>query len=340
MIGMLRSIFQIKLPESTGDTTNPIYWFDRRRVARPFTDAKIQLGLLLVIPFVLIPIWLGFNRINELYLQYGALSGQSVSANYGGNGYLNSPEFKFMVDVARATLLLALIAVILMIVTNAYTLAVTINGAGFNRHNEYSDAVKLTSITPSQWIAAKQQIAQMRAWRLVVFEVAVRSTFAGLTFFSLFRYGDFERLVGQQELVINTDWRFWLSIVATIGFTLLVILYEPYWRMRLMVASGLRIATREKPGGWMMLQCGYAILTVHVQQATVIVCLMLIADSMYKLVNRPFSTLDYSAVASIGMLLLSWCVLSAFHQAVEGRSLAVAADQAFNPAYDTSEDDL
>jgi hypothetical protein len=124
------------------------------------------------------------------------------------------------------------------------------------------DLIRVTTLNPEKILAAKHAAAQVRAWRMMMVIVSVRVILVGLFVLT----------------AIMFHWR--LGLIETSpdmfgilpGLAILAATYvlEPYWRMRMMTALGLRIAARA-PNLPMAILTGFgAILLVWILQMMII----------------------------------------------------------------------
>jgi hypothetical protein len=128
------------------------------------------------------------------------------------------------------------------------------------------ESLRLTALTESDILLANYATIQMRVWRVVVVEVAVR-VFTGLTtalllIRAILRMVSYSRSFGIEYMGV------YLVIVTIIG----VYILEPLWRMRAVTLIGMTIATWLDDYGIAVIVAFAAVLALLVAEIIVIVC--------------------------------------------------------------------
>lgn len=323
MLSALRRMLTIRLPDSPPDslieTNNPIYQFLRRRMVRPFTGSKIRLAMsTMFLLFALIPVLFALSYYHQL--------NQSISLN-APVPRLAASLVRFEMDRA-ISLSLGVTAVLsfgLMVIGDLFTLAVTAGSTHLPRDKGHWELVTLTGIAPIRVIEAEQAIGQIRAWWFTILEMAVRITLTSLLFILAFTTGFvyFEASGSTRQFTLS-------SVVLPIIFAAVLGLwmsYEPYWRMRAMVATGVRISIQVRNPILLVLITIGSMLWMRTRQVFVLLALFLIFTQAALALSRYNETSIAFITVFVAVLLF---VSRSFYVAVTIRETQDASDRVFD----------
>lgn len=289
----LRSAFTIRMPEALVTGGNPVYWLERRRIHRAFTGRRIRFMLVAMIAvFCIVPVLFGVNYVEQ---QRAMIATSGSPYSYGVRFYLTNA-------LSTAFFILSLISILLMFIADLFTLAVTSWGNDLNRNSEHWDLVALSGLAPGQVVAAKQTIAQMRAWRFTVVEIALRASII-LVVTGLYAAGRLTFLDRASFFELRWDdlyFTSWIIILAAWIF------FEPYWRMRATVANGVQISTRIKSTVLLVLICFGMMFWMRIRQALILYGIVFIASQVVQFLGQ-FS--GYSSLVSYTVVIVTSLVL-------------------------------
>lgn len=317
MLSAIYRVFTIELPGASVEPNNPIYQFLYRRTARPLTDRKIRLAMIgLFLLFALMPILFALHYYYQLT--------QAIAVN-APVPRLAASLIRYEMDRATnlALILTALISFGLMVIGDLFTLAITAGSTDLQRNREHWELVTLTGIAPSRVVDAQQVIGQIRAWHFTPVEMAVRVTLIMLMLILAFptallylTSSDSTR----QSVVSNIV----LSIVfsAVLGLWLV---YEPYWRMRAMVATGVRIGTQARHPIMLILMCASSTIWMRAQQTFILLAVALIFSQAAALSSYNVSSIAFITVFVAVLLFIS----RSFYAAVTIRETQEAINRVF-----------
>lgn len=293
-----RSMFSIRMPESLITGNNPVYWFERNRIKRAFTGQRIRFMLIAMIAvFCITPILFGASYVIQQQ--------QMIAASGSPYGY--GVRYSVTNALSTAFFILSLISVLLMFIADLFTLAVTSWGNDLNRNAEHWDLIALTGLAPEKVIAAKQTIAQMRAWRFTVVEIALRASIVLVVvgYYVVGQLSSFNR--GSSSALGWED----LYLPLLIAVLAVWIFFEPYWRMRAMVANGVQISTRIKSTVLLVLICFGMMFWMRIRQALILYAIIFIGSQVVQFFYRSFGydsgvQLFLAVSISFVLLLVTW----------------------------------
>lgn len=251
MIQWLQRLYTIYLPKAFVGQKNPFFTYKFSRLRGIRTDSHIRRYLIILFGTAILT---ALIFAGGRYLLYIALY-QSGSIT----PYLLRDGLVFILILATITFSLA---------GDVFTLIVTITQTDFGRRDAHWDLITLTGIRPHHVIEAEESIAQIRAWRLVAWEVAFRLFLIAFvlieTLGSEFAY----RLASIRPHSPS------LTSIFAVGMTLTTLgfwyVFEPYWRMRMMVGIALRLSARTHTGVGIVLACAYALISTRFIQGIVL----------------------------------------------------------------------
>jgi hypothetical protein len=124
------------------------------------------------------------------------------------------------------------------------------------------DLLRTSTLPPANYIAARLTLAQVRAWRVFIVMYAARvaacvlaaGVFTWIIGYNLIDYGP---PVSEWEFLMTTA-----SILLGVAIFLVLLLWEPFWRQRMLTALAASIAARVRRAVWMWLVLGGAYLLV------------------------------------------------------------------------------
>jgi hypothetical protein len=194
------------------DGSHPLFRFDLARIGWKIGKSPVDLRQFVQVRSILIPIVIGvLIGLMEIASQRNRASGLWLLLALGLNAV-----FSLLMD--------------------AYSMHSSLSGINEDRQVGHWDVIRITLLHEAEVIHAKFAVAQIRAWRWLVYEIGLRHVVvAGLiTLFmssisNVFDYSD--------SLEI-------FFMVLVIGMVCLIFIQEAKWRSRAMIAVGVGISAR------------------------------------------------------------------------------------------------
>ncbi len=226
-----------------------------------------------------------------------------------------------------------------------YSAAVSVNTISHQMESGQWEALRLTALPAQDVIAAKHAVAQVRAWRVVALEVAVRMLglvvlIASTTFVDTCAvfFGPFNSrcYVGVWSLsgdIASFQHEFLMNLSGIIVALLLVMAYlsEPLWRMRTITALGLAISSRIHSLTVASLAAFGAIVTLHVAQAALVIGTLKLSDILWNLARSYPVSLPFNIAVVLGNLIISLAlvILVVGYRTLYSAALNCARQRAF-----------
>ncbi|MFN8420924.1 MAG: hypothetical protein U0528_17030 [Anaerolineae bacterium] len=298
-----------KTPHTMIHDTNPVFDFELRHLkwlAQPQRlwrySAVIQMlpSLILSVIYVLV--------LNEWLHQWIA----------NGRGLTSFQSYTFYDAAALWIIIIMAASLLLALVGGWYYLGVTVNSINQEMNSGRWDQLRLTPLAPESIIAAKETIAEVRAWRVMNIEVALRLLL--LTLLLLLLLLPFDVLAAGQPYITS------LSTIGSIlrGFqekplstavdALLVLVvavtyaYEPRWRMQALVAMGLALSSQIRNTSMASLAAFFGLFGFHIVQAAWTWFALMIMIQLTKIMDWGYRFLDGVAdntvLVEVGVLAL------------------------------------
>jgi hypothetical protein len=215
------------------------------------------------------------------------------------------------------------LSAIVMVVIDVHS---TLIVANYLHHQLRSKAWELVRLTPQNHESILQalfNLAQIRAWRPMVFEVAVRIAAAELILWGIVRLL-ISRHVAISELFNPFAWIF----LTPIGISITIYVLEPMWRMKAFAALSLAVvSTIENMRSGELILCGATAL-VHVFQIAIPAAVFIYfrdRPNDYFGLEALLCGLPLNAMVQIGLTY-------AFYGYLKRRALNAALKSMFRPA--------
>jgi hypothetical protein len=237
-------MFPLQMSLNLMNLANPIVRVEKSRVRWLGNPAKLRRfqWLALTLPFVAALTW----WLGSIYL-FASAQGHA--------------KFDAYTDFSKTLEILLIgtlgISVLAALVVDFYSLIVTIASISHEAQRGHLDLLRLTAITPTDYADSKFAIGEMRAWRPLVIEIAVRVltvvlTIAAMSFSPYYSYGwsssgygiQITPLISQlHQGLVRAPLKTIFDLLM-IGMFIVLYIAEPLCRMRVLVAVGLAISTR------------------------------------------------------------------------------------------------
>jgi hypothetical protein len=218
------------------------------------------------------------------------------------------------------------ITVGLLLASDMYYTMVTINSINHYITSGQWDVVKITLVKDQTMLDAIYAVAQIRAWRMMMYDVAMRLCGVLVIFFlaisAIMRNGLY---LGK----LNLDAVFAIIIFLVVaGIWVGLYVVEPLWRMRALTAVGLALSARITNLTFTAI-AGFGItFALHIAQIVMLIGVLLLAAQT----NRGYSS---SAVAVEFAALFFTVVIAGMvfilYKTVQVLSLSDALNRAFRP---------
>ncbi len=208
-------MFGLWYPHSLIRLPNPVFEYDMRRLRQPRNREELK----------------GYSRWLVIAV-CGIVGAWWLAARSG------SPRYTYSSTEANMLLLLGFLTLCLMLVSNFYYALLTVGTINREITSTQWDQLRLTALDGRRILFAKYAILQIRAWRLMMLDIALRAAAIGLVFVA-FVYnltaspGSSSVLLGYPE-----GWSF-IAAMIMIGATYIL---EPLWRMRAVVSIGMAVS--------------------------------------------------------------------------------------------------
>jgi hypothetical protein len=141
------------------------------------------------------------------------------------------------------------------------------------KENGHWDAIRVTTLTTAQIIGMKYVGAQLRAWRAVSVEVALRIAVVAILVFDVILLQ-----LGGYALLDNSNLFGSLGTFVIVGS---VYILEPIWRMRMVVSMGLAISMQVHSLSFAALANFGALLAMRILQGILIAGFALLVSSSF-----------------------------------------------------------
>jgi hypothetical protein len=261
-------MFGLQLPHRKIQLPNPVFSYDVQQVRRLRTSESLtRYGrLLLLVSYCLLMLW--WLYIIVMFAQ--------PSVDQRWIAYQN-----FYSGIGVLWLAIPVVLPVAALILDVYSMAVTLNNIGHETSTGQLEMLRLTPLSANAYVAAKHSVAQIRAWRVLVVEVAVRMLsvvviIIGFTFISEF-YPYYVQIAPLYEITRSFKYHPLGTTALLITLLIFVIVYiaEPLWRMRVLTAIGLAISARSRNLPFASLAGFGAIVMFHLVQVSIIVALAL-----------------------------------------------------------------
>jgi len=276
------------MPHALITTANPVFDYELRRVRWPRSVEELQrytLNVLIALHLIIGGLWLVsrlfYNRPN---------AGTALLMTYA---------------------LIALSSVVIMVAADLYYILTTVGAINHQIAAGQWDLLRITELRGENILLAKYAIAQIRAWRFLSVEVAIRV--AGLVLGVLFEPQIFVVLV----LTLPVSWCLMILVAGYVA--------EPLWRMQAIIALGVAIAARVHNHTFAILTALGAILVIQVLRFVVLAGLWYVTLGLLTSRTNVFCMLPLASIATTYILYV-------FYQTLRKISLRHAARFAIQPA--------
>jgi len=258
------AMFTFKFPHKLITPSNPAFATGLERIRLLRTSRSLILYTLFVIfiPLSILMFWWLLTAIT--YAQAQRLQQWEIYTNFQN------------IETALALMLL-FITPISALALDIYTISVAVNSIGSEMQTLQWN-MRLAHPNPTAYLTAQYVLAQVRAWRALALEVAVR-IFGVCLVLTAFMVTDncfigdnppMSGTCGVSFLPLHMDMLMIILSCLVAGFGVLYAM-EPLWRMRVLAAIGLLISARIRKPALVRLAAFTTILGVHLVQLIMIV---------------------------------------------------------------------
>jgi hypothetical protein len=276
-----------QMPHALITTANPVFDYELRRVRWPRSVEDLQrytINVLIALLLFIGGLWLVsrllYNRPN---------AGTTLLMVSG---------------------LVALSSVVIMVASDLYYMLTTVGAINHQIAAGQWDLLRITELRGENILLAKYAIAQIRAWRLLSVEVAIRV--AGMVLAVLFEPQVLIVLV----LTLPVSW---CLIILVAGYVA-----EPLWRMQAIIALGVAIAARIQNYTFAILSALGFILVIQVLRFVVLAVLWYVTLGLLTSRANVFCMLPLASIATTYILYV-------FYQTLQKISLRQATRFVIRP---------
>ncbi len=312
-------MFTLQMPHTLIKPSNPVFASELQRVRRLRSARSLtRYGrAIMIIPTLLLWTWWLYTVV-----AFAQASGdQKFAVYYQYTSVIRALAFSLVIAMPVAALVLDL-----------YCMMVTVNSIGHEMTNGQWDLLRLTSLSANDCIAAKYAVAQVRAWRVLTVEIAVRMLMIilfviSLTFvehYDLNFYGRIQLLVwpaiDDYKAMFQSHPTGTLADLAAIVLSILILLIEPLWRMRSLTALGLAISAQIHNLPFASLAAFGTLVIFHAVEAAIILGVGLLRSRIL---------LPLTSELQLGMFVTVIALIATFHAGVQRTALRYARYRAF-----------
>jgi hypothetical protein len=210
-------MFGLWFPHSLIRSPNPVFQYDMRRLGWPRDRAELK------------------QYSKQIILAVCGIFGLWWLAERSRLPWYRSAE-------GNIALLLVLLAGGVTLLSNLYYAILTVGTINREITSSQWDQLRLTTLDGERILLAKYAILQIRAWRMMIVDTALRLAGAGIVFLA-YIYGVTASFRNYAGVPYSREYLYvWPQLAAIavlgIGFAL-----EPLWRMRMVLSVGMVVST-------------------------------------------------------------------------------------------------
>jgi hypothetical protein len=243
-----------KTPHLVIEEPNPVFDFELRRIKRLALPNRLWWygALVQTLPCLAVAVLYGVQLLGVVYAYNNGYS--STPSNYGYlyYSYSHLSQFYNMISVWAAILLLA---VGLMVIAGSINyLAVSIHTINQQMNSGHWDMLRLSPLPDEDIYEGKLRTAEIRAWRVMNIEVALRLMLITLIVMVIMLppntlvlgqdYFSNSSIGGNLLESLQRDTFYTCLLLVMLTICAVVWVFEPRWRMRTLLAMGLSLSSR------------------------------------------------------------------------------------------------